>query len=267
MARLRHRKGTSPIATVWGLVLCAVVTIVVLQGTNVDLPLPPATADAATGENVSEPAAPIDDVDVVSLERIRNGQEALLLLAQVQVIPQRPSVPGYERSCSPGAGCVFGQRWADVTRSGCDTRNEILARDLHAVTFREGTRECVVESGILVDPYTGHSIVFVRGPDTSNAVHIDHIRALSDAWHHGASAWTLEERTLFANDPDNLWAVDGPTNMAKGDRGPGQWSPVNFDGACRFVLAWVEVSVKWNLSVTLEDHEAITHTAQSCAAS
>ena len=47
----------------------------------------------------------------------------------------------------------FGQTWADVNRNGCDTRNDILQRDLTDVVFRIGTKNCVVESGTLIDPY------------------------------------------------------------------------------------------------------------------
>lgn len=75
---------------------------------------------------------------------------------------------GYERS-------QFGKRWADVDRSGCDTRNGILARDPTDKTLKPGTRDCVVLTGTLEDPFTGTVIHFVRGEVTSNAVQIDHV--------------------------------------------------------------------------------------------
>ena len=56
----------------------------------------------------------------------------------------------------------FGQTWADVNRNGCDTRNDILQRDLTDVVFRSGTKNCVVESGTLIDPYSGTIIYFVK---------------------------------------------------------------------------------------------------------
>ena len=34
----------------------------------------------------------------------------------------------------------FGSLWADIDRNGCDTRNDILKRDLIRKTFRAGTR-------------------------------------------------------------------------------------------------------------------------------
>lgn len=65
-------------------------------------------------------------------------------------------VPEYDRE-------AFGQRWADTNHNGCDTRNDILARDLARPTFKPGTHDCVVLSGTLAEPYTGQTIQFERG--------------------------------------------------------------------------------------------------------
>ena len=73
-----------------------------------------------------------------------------------------------------------------MDRNGCDTRNDILARDLEGETFKPGTRDCVVLTGTLDDPYTATTIAFERGNATSSAVQIDHVVALSDAWQKGA---------------------------------------------------------------------------------
>ena len=86
---------------------------------------------------------------------------------------------GYDRE-------QFGPAWSDVDRNGCDTRNDILKRDLAGETFKPGTHDCVVLTGTLDDPYTGKTIAFSRGQGTSEAVQIDHVVALSDAWQKGA---------------------------------------------------------------------------------
>jgi hypothetical protein len=72
----------------------------------------------------------------------------------------------------------FGEPWSDDVNvefghNGCNTRDDILRRDLVDLQVRPGT--CFAQRGILHDPYTGATIVFVRGPDTSPAVQIDHI--------------------------------------------------------------------------------------------
>src|SRR5690606_20366775 len=85
----------------------------------------------------------------------------------------------------------FGSGWLDIDGDGCQTRDEILARDLTDVEV--AADGCQVDSGILDDPYTGSEIQFVRGPRSSE-VQIEHVVALGQAWDAGAYAWTDERR-------------------------------------------------------------------------
>ncbi len=57
----------------------------------------------------------------------------------------------------------FGPAWKDVDHNGCDTRNDILDRDL---TFTDKRNACVVTAGRLTDPYSGEQIDF-RKEDAS----------------------------------------------------------------------------------------------------
>ncbi|KSU66218.1 deoxyribonuclease [Arthrobacter sp. NIO-1057] len=154
---------------------------------------------------------------------------------------------GYDRD-------LFGRGWGDPDRNGCDTRNDILARDLDVDTFKDGTRACVVLTGTLVDPYTDTTIDFVRGQGTSNAVQIDHVVALSDAWQKGAQQLSAEQRLEFANDPLNLLAVDGPTNASKGDSDAATWLPPNRGFWCEYVTRQIEVKHKYDLWMTKAEH-------------
>ncbi|GAA1877440.1 hypothetical protein GCM10009773_02440 [Williamsia serinedens] len=93
-------------------------------------------------------------------------------LATLETLPVKGRAPktGYSRA-------QFGQAWSDDVdvafgHNGCDTRNDVLRRDLTGVVARPGTRDCVVLSGTLADPYTGRSIPFTRGERTSEAVQI-----------------------------------------------------------------------------------------------
>ncbi|MFP5371209.1 MAG: hypothetical protein ACLGI3_10745, partial [Actinomycetes bacterium] len=80
---------------------------------------------------------------------------ALAALAAVETKGRAPRT-GYDRD-------LFGSGWGDPDRNGCDTRNDVLARDLTAEVFKPGTRNCVVLTGALVDPYSGRAIAFQRG--------------------------------------------------------------------------------------------------------
>ncbi|MET4060724.1 hypothetical protein ABIB35_002280 [Arthrobacter sp. UYP6] len=180
-------------------------------------------------------------------------------LEQLETLPVKGRAPktGYNRD-------QFGPSWADVDRNGCDTRNDILARDLTAVVYKDGTKECVVASGTFADPYTGTTISFVRGNDTSTAVQIDHIVALSDAWQKGAQQLSAEERRQLANDPLNLMAADGPANGAKSDSDAATWLPSNKAFRCDYVARQVAVKAEYELWVTQAEHDAIAGVLSSC---
>jgi hypothetical protein len=169
---------------------------------------------------------------------------------------------GYERS-------LFGDAWTDdVTvaegRNGCDTRNDILRRDLLQVVFKPGSNGCAVLSGILNDPYTGTSIEFRRGPGSSAEVQVDHMVSLSDAWQTGAQEWDEWTRRNFANDPRNLQATLGWVNQQKGDGDAATWLPPNNAYRCTFVSRIVAVKAAYRLWVTPAERDAIARVLADC---
>ena len=181
-------------------------------------------------------------VVVLNLPNAEAVDTAKSVLDSMQVKGRAPKT-GYDRD-------QFGQRWADTNRNGCDTRNDILKRDLTNVVFKAGTRNCVVVSGDLIDPYSGKTINFVRGNVSSMEVQIDHVVALSNAWQTGAFKLSLAERTQFANDPLNLLAVQGRLNSQKGDGDAATWLPPSKSYRCNYVARQITVKAKYGLWVT-----------------
>jgi hypothetical protein len=188
-----------------------------------------------------------------------NAAEATVALAELENIPVKGRAPktGYSRD-------EFGPAWADTDHNGCDTRNDILARDLEGETFKPGTQNCVVATGTLADNYTGLTIHFIRGNATSPQVQIDHIVALSDAWQKGAQQLSPDQRKHLANDPLNLMAADGPTNSAKGDKDAATWLPPNNAFRCEYVARQTAVKAKYQLWVTPAEHDAIAGILDTC---
>jgi len=184
------------------------------------------------------------------------SSKALDVLATIPVKGRAPKT-GYSRD-------QFGQAWADVDRNGCDTRNDMLRRDLTELGLKPGTRDCVVLSGILNDPYTATLINFLRGTSTSPAVQIDHVVALSDAWQKGAQQLTEAQRLSFANDPLNLLAVDGPTNQQKSDGDAATWLPPNKSYRCDYVARQISVKSNYGLWVTRAEHDAMARVLADC---
>lgn len=178
-------------------------------------------------------------------------------LATLAVMPAGP-MTGYSRD-------QFGPAWEDVDNNDCDTRNDILRRDLTNIVLRPGST-CIVERGILADPYTGKTINFVRGQGTSLAVQIDHVVALGDAWRTGAASWTAGKRLQYANDPLVLLAVDGPANGAKSDRDAAGWLPPNPAYHCTYVERQVTIKVTYMLWVTPAERDAMLDKLADCDA-
>lgn len=234
-------------------VLAALLAAVLLGGCDVTT-TPPAgpPADApADGTGGATGAAPAPD-DAPAPD----AASALAALAALEVKGRAPRT-GYDRD-------LFGSGWVDTDRNGCDTRNDVLARDLTAETFTPGTRDCVVLTGTLADPYSGATIAFRRGQDTSDDVQIDHVVALSDAWQKGAQQWDDDRREQFANDPLNLLAVDGPLNMQKGDGDAATWLPPATSFRCAYVARQVAVKIRYGAWVTAAEKDAMATVLGSC---
>ncbi|WP_411699459.1 HNH endonuclease family protein [Conyzicola sp.] len=180
--------------------------------------------------------------------------QTLEVLETLDVKGRAPKT-GYDRDDK------FGTAWVDMDQNGCDTRNDVLARDLVVTTMGD---TCRVLTGTLADPYTGTSIDFVRGEATSGLVQIDHVVALSNAWQTGAQQLDAERRYEFANDPVNLLAVDGPTNGSKGDGDAATWLPPNASFRCAYVSRQITVKAAYDLWVTPAEHDAMTRVLAGC---
>ncbi len=185
---------------------------------------------------------------------------AVTVLANLSVKGRAP-LTGYARA-------RFGPAWTDANddplgHNGCDTRDDVLQRDLTATTLRAVTRRCVVLSGSLHDPYTGRVIEFVRGPQSAK-VQIDHVVALGDAWQTGAQFWTQRTRTNLANDPLELLAVDGSTNESKGDGDAATWLPPDRSYRCAYVARQIAVKARYRLWMTGAEHDAAARVLTTC---
>lgn len=181
-----------------------------------------------------------------------SGEIAREALAALPTKGRAPKT-GYKRS-------QFGDGWAKA--GGCDTRNVILRRDLANTVL--GDDNCKVQAGALSDPYTGQRIAFKRGANSSGAVQIDHVVALSNAWQTGAQQLSSEQRISLANDPLELLAVDGPANQQKGDGDAATWLPSNKPFRCQYIARQIAVKKKYSLWVTPPERTAMEWILASC---
>lgn len=185
------------------------------------------------------------------------------VLAGVPEIPVRVRGNDYRRA-------AFGDSWDDDNsapggHNGCDTRNDILNRDLADKTF-VAIKRCptAVATGRLHDPYTNEVVSFVRGNQVGASVQIDHIVPLALAWDLGARDWPDDLRLRFANDPANLLAVAGKANQDKGDQEPAHWMPPNRAFWCQYAVQFAEVLRGYALPVDAASAVVLREAAGTC---
>jgi hypothetical protein len=187
------------------------------------------------------------------------------VLLGVNVVPKRNHRFDYRRS-------AFGEAWDDDNdapggHNGCDTRDDILSRDLVDVTY-VFTKRCpnAVATGTLHDPYTNAVIAFQRGAKIGEAVQIDHIVPLAYAWDMAAASWPDPLRLRFANDPANLLAVQGQANQDKGDSPPARWMPPNAAFACQYAMQFIAVMRGYALPLDQASADVLRQAAGTCPA-
>lgn len=208
------------------------------------------------GGSISETAAPTPEptaTDEAPDVAAKPGS-AMKALNRLKVKPMT-SGAGYDRDRK------FGDAWIDVDGNGCDTRNDILARDFASITRTDG---CLIYKGVLKDKYTGERIRFTRGQTTSLAVQVDHVVALHNAWMTGAHKLSYSMRVAFANDPLNLQAVDGPTNSRKSDSDASWWLPPRRGYQCAYVARQISVKKAYRLWVTPDEKIAMQAVLTTC---
>ena len=192
-------------------------------------------------------------ISVSSKQKDNSNQS--LARDELEKLPIKGRAPktGYSRN-------KFGNGWAKW--KNCDTRQKILGRDLTNTKYDDDN--CTVLSGTLNDLYTGKKIDFARGAETSSAVQIDHVVALSNAWQTGAQLLDDATREQLANDDLELIAAEGKANQQKSDGDAATWLPSNKAFRCEYVARQIAVKTKYSLWVTQAEYDAIAKVLEKC---
>ena len=159
-------------------------------------------------------------------------------------------IPGYNRDNWP--------HWIDQDNDCQNTRHEILIRDSSQPVRFKNSKRCKVITGKWIGPYTGKT--FMQASD----IDIDHIVPLAHAYRNGGNSWSREQKKAFANDPDNLLAVDDFTNQSKGSKGPDRWMPPKKDYWCNYIGKWTMVKKKYGLIIREKEGFILKKFQQAC---
>lgn len=69
----------------------------------------------------------------------------------------------------------------------------------------------------------------------------------------------------FANDPLNLQATDGPTDVKKGESDAAAWLPPNNSFRCEYIARQIAVKATYDLWVTQAEHDAMAAVLKNCS--
>ena len=171
------------------------------------------------------------------------------LIAGLTVEPEVSS--GYDRD-------LF-RHWVDADGDGCDARREVLI--VESTTPVSVGGGCSLSGGTWVSAFDGVST------NDSSSFDVDHFVPLKEAWDSGANEWDSATRQNFANDLGyemSLIAVSASSNRSKGARDPSEWMPRASSFKCEYVYSWIQVKLRWQLSVDSAEAAALRNNWAGC---
>lgn len=152
--------------------------------------------------------------------------------------------------------------WEDINGSGCDARQDTLARQAIGFPQVDVFDRCVIVEG---DWYSVYDDVVHSG--SPSELDIDHVVSLAEAWDSGASTWSSSQRRQFANDEANLLAVTASSNRSKSDRDAAEWLPPATSSWCLTASITVEVKYAYGLSIDSAERTALAEMLNTCGRS
>ena len=144
-------------------------------------------------------------------------------LADLIVVPISGDLPVYNRR--------DWRHWIDADKDCQDARQEVLIEESVGLIVFTDAKQCRLESGEWLAPFTG-SVVTDPGK-----LDIDHLVPLANAHRSGGHFWDAEKKLAYANDLDNaahMVAVTASANRSKGAKGPENWRPPDGGYWCQY---------------------------------
>lgn len=121
--------------------------------------------------------------------------------------------------------------------------------------------QCYITGGTWISVYDS---VTTTNPSEFD---VDHFVPLKEAWDSGAWDWDAETRQAFANDLDfapSLIAVSASSNRSKSASDVTEWLPTNQDYWCVYATSWVQVKLRWSLSVDSAEESKLLAMSEAC---
>ena len=178
----------------------------------------------------------------------------------------RLPVKGWDRN-SDFARYRFGEPWSDDVNvefghNGCNTRDDILRRDLADLVVRPGT--CYAQSGVLHDPYTGQTIPFTRGPTTLRPCRSTIWCRCRTLGTRARASGTISAAATSPTTRATCWPSVRQANFDKAFRDATAWLPPNAAFRCEFVARQIDVKAAYGLWLSRNEKRAMEDVLARC---
>src|SRR5665647_3928170 len=150
---------------------------------------------------------------------------------------------------------TYFKHWIDANSDCQNTRAEVLIAESKVTPTFTTASHCTVAKGKWYSYYDGATWTLASDVD------IDHMVPLKEAWVSGARLWSVNNRTLYANDlgfAASLVAVTDNVNSSKSDSDPAAWLPPLATAQCTYATEWVQVKYRWRLSIDPAEYSALS---------
>jgi len=237
-----------------GIVTTTVVPLTTVAGattTSTTGPAPETITAGATAPATTR-APVVTGVSSTAVPTVAGGGWATELLSLLVVNDEPAPVP-YDRD-------DWGSGWSDADGDCLSTRHEVLMHEAAESVFLRDDG-CLVTGGTWLAEFTGTIVSDPRDLD------IDHFVPLANAHRSGAWEWSAATKRAYYNDltdPRHLIAVTSSANRSKGSRGPDEWKPPDETYWCTYADTWVDIKVRWELSVTTAEMDALQSMLSTC---
>lgn len=214
----------------------------------------------------TDPAAGAAKSVAGTAAEIRSALDKLPVKAEVGMAGySREKFPHWDNN-EPEHG--FGPEFAQYLK--CTTREVMMLRDATGeVTLDPKTCDLKIGTGGgwqdaygVMDSKTGKLKPY-KFIVEAKSVDAEHIVPLAEAWRSGAKDLDTDTRRRIANDALNLIASDPSANRSKGDQDAAHYLPPG-SFRCGYVSHYVQVKLKYGLSVDPEEQTALRTAVDDC---
>lgn len=147
-----------------------------------------------------------------------------------------------------GAVSAWPSGWIDADGDCQDTETEVLIDEVDGLLQWGDPEACTIASGAWRSWASDRQV-------PPGSILVVPLVMPANAEASGARDWTMEQKTAFLNDRDNLIILDLASAYVRGNYGPDRWTP-HQSYWCEYARRWQQVKARHGLVMSEEEKGA-----------